>query len=109
MGTRNLVVGVVFSVCSVVAVAACAGKQDPPPPDPAQEVSQLIKLYQEARPKFVVQKQQMIQADDCDRATTLREAIDRMAADAAMSTEDTTVITQVQMELQQAEKECLAK
>ena len=109
MRSRTLVVGVVLVVTSIAGLGACGGKQDPPPPDPAQELSQLITLYQEARPKFVVQKQQMIQADDCSRATRLREAVDKMAADAAMSTEDTTVITQVQMELQQAEKDCQAK
>jgi hypothetical protein len=92
------------------ALSACGGQQKPATQtDPNEELKQLIALYNDARPKFVVQKEQMIKDTDCSRATRLREAIDKMAADAAMSTADTGGITAVQMELQQAEKECLAK
>ena len=79
---------------------------------PAQakaQVNQLITLYQENKPKFVVQKQELQQADSCSRATALREAIDEMAAEAGMSPEPSETITLVQMELQQAEKACLDK
>ena len=79
-------------------------------PDAAREqVNKLITLYKENKPKFVVQKQQLEQAEDCGRVTSLREAIDKIAEEAAMSPEDTEVITLVQMELQQAEKTCLQK
>lgn len=98
-----------MSMVMGVGLLGCGGKQQPATKDPMQEVQQLITLYEQARPKFVVQKQEMIQADDCGRATRLREAIDQMAADAAMSPEPSDTITKVQMELQQAEKECLAK
>ena len=88
--------------------SGCAGEKAPAM-DPMDEVKKLMTLYQEARPKFVVQKQEMIQADDCSRATRLREAIDQLAEEAAMSPEKNVSITMVQMELQQAEKDCLAK
>ena len=99
------------ALCFVCAgwIIGCGGSQKPPTKDPAKEIQQLIKLYQEAKPKFVVQKQKMVQAEDCSRATRLRKEIDKLAEEAAMSTEDTEVITKVQMELQQAEKDCLAK
>jgi len=73
--------------------------------DAKAEVQKLMALYTDARPKFVVQKQSIIQGD-CGRATKLRKAIDGMAADAAMSTANTETVTLVQMELQQAEKAC---
>lgn len=92
-----------------ISIVACGGSQKPSPQDPKAEVQQLIRLYEEARPKFVVQKEEMIKADDCDRATRLRTAIDEMAAEAAMSPENSDTITKVQMELQQAERDCLAK
>lgn len=88
-------------------LAACGGNKASR--DPMDEVKQLINLYENARPKFVVQKQQMIQASSCSRATRLRKAIDSMAEEAAMSPDNTDSITAVQMELQQAEKDCLDK
>lgn len=74
-----------------------------------QQLEQLMTLYQENRPKFVVQKQEIAQDADCSRATALREAADEKARAAAMSPENTQAVTMVQMELQQAEKACLAK
>lgn len=79
------------------------------PAQAKQQVNQLITLYQENKPKFVVQKQEIQQADSCSRATALREAIDEIAQEAAMSPEPSETITLVQMELQQAEKACLDK
>lgn len=105
---KRLVAAAICIVC-VGWLIGCGGKQKAPTKDPAEEVQQLIKLYQEAKAKFVVQKQNIIQDEDCGRATRLRGAIDKMAEEAAMSTENTEVITKVQMELQQAEQECLAK
>jgi len=75
----------------------------------SQQVEQLITLYKENRPKFVVQKQEIVQAGSCDRAVKLREAIGEKAAAAAMSPENSETITLVKMELEQAEKDCLAK
>jgi hypothetical protein len=74
-----------------------------------REVDQLMVLYKENRPKFVVQKQEIEQAGSCDRAQMLRAAIDEKARAAAMSPADTETITLVQMELTQAEKNCLAR
>ena len=92
-----------------VGIMACGGGQKPPTKDPALEVQQLMTLFDEARPKFVAQKQAMIADEDCSRATRLRTAIDKMAADAAMTTEKNETLTMVQMELQQAETGCLEK
>ncbi len=97
----------VLAVC-IGAFAACSSTKMSPDQAKAQ-VQQLMALYKENKPKFVVQKQEIQQADDCGRATALREAIDAIAAEAAMSPEDTESITMVQMELQQAEKGCLEK
>ncbi len=96
-------------VCALAlaAAAACGGGMTKEAAD--QQVDQLITLYQENRPKFVVQKQEIVQADDCDRAEKLRASIDEKAKAAAMSPENTQVVTAVQMELQQAEKDCKAK
>jgi hypothetical protein len=96
---------VILSV--VLILAACSGGLTKEAA--AKEVDQLVTLYTEARPKFVVQKQEIEQASDCDRATKLRAAIDDKARAAAMSPEGTETITAVQMELSQAEKTCLAK
>ena len=68
-----------------------------------------MTLYKDNREKFVVQKQEIEQAKDCGRATSLKQAIDDMAKQAAMSPENTDTITAVQMELDQAEKTCRAK
>ena len=94
---------------TVAMLAAACGGTRATAKDPAAELRQLTVLYQQARAKFVVQKQEMIQAEDCDRATRLRQAADDAAAEAAMSPENTQTVTLMQMELQQAEKECLAK
>ena len=96
-----------LAIAGVAAGLGCGGGAAKK--DPMAELKQLIVLYESARPKFVVQKQEMIQADSCDRATSVRQAADQLAADAAMSTENSETITKVQMEMQQAEKECLAK
>lgn len=75
----------------------------------ARQVDQLVVLYSENRPKFVEQKQAMIQADSCERAEKLRGAADAKLEAAAMSPENNEALTAVQMELAQAEKECKAK
>lgn len=91
----------------VIGGIACAAKLTP---DAAKaELKQLMTLYTDDRPKFVVQKQEIEQASDCSRAVALREAIDEMAKEAAMTPGDTMVITQVQMELVQAQQVCQAK
>ncbi len=74
-----------------------------------QQVDQLIALYEQNRPKFVMQKQEIEQDKSCDRATALRQAIDDKAREAAMSPTNTDTITLVKMELKQAEKTCRAK
>lgn len=88
-------------------LAGCASSLTPA--QAKQQVQQLMTLYQENKPKFVIQKQEIEQADSCNRATALREAVDGMVADAAMSPESNETLTVVQMELQQAEKTCLDK
>lgn len=73
------------------------------------ELDQLLVLYEKNRPKFVIQKQKMIQAGSCRRATSLnRAAQDRVKA-AEMRAENSDVLIAVQRELQQAEKECRKK
>ena len=103
--------GLGLSIFFVFGSVACGGAQRPAlSEDQAmKEVEQLMVLHQEARAKFVVQKEQLIKAEDCTRATMLREAIDKKAAEAAMSPENTKHITLVQMELKEAEKNCLEK
>ncbi len=97
----------VVAIC-LGAFAGCASNKLSP--DAAREqVNQLMTLYKENKPKFVVQKQEIEQDKNCDRATALREAIDKIAKDAAMSPDNTADITAMQMELTQAEKTCLAK
>lgn len=91
----------------VLGAVACGGGMTAE--QATREVDQLVALFKENRPKFVVQKQELEQASDCDRARKLRAAMDDKARAAAMSPEDTQVITMVQMELSQAEKNCLAK
>jgi hypothetical protein len=95
-------------VLVVVGAAACGGSKMSKGEAQAQ-LDQLTTLYQENRPKFVSQKQEIVQADSCDRASALREAADDKAKAAAMSPENTDTITAVQMEMAQAEKDCLAK
>lgn len=97
----------VFAGCLIGMVACSSGKLSP---DAAEaQVKQLMTLYTENKPKFVVQKQEIEQAPDCGRATSLREAIDSLAKEAALNPDNTQTITLVQMELNQAEKTCLAK
>lgn len=90
-------------------LVACGGAQKTPPRDPRTELQRLIALYEENRAKFVVQKEKLSSGEDCGRATRLRKEIDALAEEAAMSPDNTDTITLVQMELQQAEKDCLAK
>ena len=107
MATMNKLFAAAILLGCIGGLSACGGTKAAR--SPAEEVKQLINLYENARPKFVVQKQKMVQASSCSRATRLRQAIDSMAEDAAMSAANTDTITVVQMELQQAEKDCLAK
>ena len=88
---------------------ACGTSQGLSPKAADEQLDKLIVLYEENRPKFVVQKQEMIQNADCARAQALRAAADRKMAQAAMSPEDSTLLTQVQMEMQQAASECAQK
>jgi hypothetical protein len=100
----------ILLLAGAVACCACAAKS--PYKDPAyadNELQQLMQLYQEARAKFVAQKQAMIAEEDCVRAAALRAAADRAAALANMSPDPSHDITKVQMELTQAEKSCLEK
>ena len=105
----NKLVATMLALVCVTLALACGGKQKAPTKDPKAEVNQRITLYNDARTKFVAQKQSLIQAEDCSRATRLRTAIDAMAEEAAMQTGDSSTITKVQMELKQAEDGCLAK
>jgi hypothetical protein len=89
------------------ALFACGGTQKPKM-DPKKELEQLMVLYQENRPKFVIQKQEMIDGE-CDRATRVRQAADEMVAEQAMNPAKNETLTLVHMELQQAEKACLEK
>ncbi len=91
----------------LMTIVACAGGLSES--EARQQVSQLITLYQQNRAKFVEQKQQIVQDSSCARATALRGAADKLVREAAMSPDDTTQLTMVQMELAQAEKDCLAK
>ncbi len=79
-------------------------------PDAARtQVQQLMVLFQENKPKFVIQKQELEQASDCGRATSLREAVDGLVQEQALSPEKNETLTMVQMELTQAEKTCKDK
>ncbi len=100
---------VVVAVFFTFAVASCGGPKGMSPDEAKKQLQQLMVLYKENKPKFVIQKQQMQQAEDCSRSTALRVAIDKMAEEAAMSPEKTEGITAMQMELTQAEKACLEK
>ncbi len=94
---------------SSFALVACGGQQRPGvPDDPKKELEMLMVLYKENRPKFVVQKEDMIKGD-CDRATRVRQAADDMVAEQSMMPEKNETLTLVQMELQQAEKACLER
>lgn len=72
-----------------------------------QQVDQLMVLYQENRPKFVLQKQEIER--DCGRATALREAVQEKDREQALSPEKNETLTLVKMELEQAEKTCLSR
>ncbi len=93
-------------VLAAVALGACGGMSREAA---RREVQQLRTLYQENRPKFVVQKQEMIQAGSCGRAAALTAAADELVREAAMSPTKDDTMTLVKMELDQAEKECRAK
>ena len=80
-----------------------------PKKDPMLELKQLITLYEQDRPKFVVQKQNIIQESGCGRANRLRAAADTLASEAAMQPGDSSTIVKIQMEMQQAQKECEAR
>ena len=96
MKTAFILVGLVLGL-----ITGCASS-----PDPKPGLDQLLVLYKENRPKFVIQKIKMIQASSCRRAATLhREAKARVKA-AEMSPENNDVLIAVQRELDQAEKEC---
>jgi hypothetical protein len=99
----------------IVALALCFGglygcSSTALAPDAAREqVKQLMVLFQENKPKFVLQKQELEQASDCGRATSLREAIDALVTEQALSPEKNETLTMVQMELSQAEKTCTSR
>src|SRR4051812_40488874 len=99
MMRKIMLVGLLLSACGGGMTKEQAGR----------EVDQMLALYKDNRPKFVVQKQEIEQASDCDRASQLKQAIDEKAQAAAMSPDSTDTITAVQMELTQAEKTCRAK
>jgi len=101
-------VALLLIAATLVGAAGC-GASKATGKDPAEEVKQLMVLYRDARAKYVVQKQEIIQAESCDRATRLRQAVDKMADDAGMSPEPSEDVTLMKMELHQAEKDCLAK
>ena len=89
-----------------MAATACGGisKQEA-----SRQVDQLVVLYQENRPQFVVQKQQLEQASSCSRTSALREAVDDKVRATAMSPDQNETVKLVKMELEQAEKTCRAK
>lgn len=90
-------------------IVGCASSPEPPKISPATELDQLVVLYKQSRPKFVIQKQKMIQANTCNRATRLHnEAKSRIKA-AEMSPETNNALIAVQRELAQAENECRKK
>ncbi len=95
-----------FVIAGLVAGAmGCGGmtKQEA-----QRQVDQMMVLYQENRPKFVLQKQELEQGN-CSRAAMLREAADDKVRAAAMSPERNETLTLVQMELAQAEKTCRSR
>jgi hypothetical protein len=98
-----------LSLALGLGLVACGGSTALSKDAAQQQVSQLITLYKENRTKFVSQKQEIEQAKDCGRATSLKAAIDDIAKQAAMSPEKTDDITAVQMELTQAETTCKSK
>lgn len=91
-----------------LGLSSCGGQQRPAlTEDQAkQEVQQLLVLYKEARAKFVLQKQKLEQANDCGRATALKQAAKRWEDQANMQPGDTQDITNLRMELEQAEQNC---
>ncbi len=73
------------------------------------ELDQMVALFQENRPKFVLQKQALQDERGCTRAKALRAAADDRIKAKALSPERNEALTMVQMELVQAEKACLSR
>ncbi len=101
-----VLVGLVFGF-----LAGCASAPDsrPKKADRETELDQLMVLYKESRTKFVIQKQQMIQASSCKRVIGLHQVAKVRAKDAEMSPDSNVALIAVVRELAQAEKECRKK
>ena len=100
-----------LSLILTISLLACGGSQKPAYTEDAarKEVEQLMKLYHEARTKFVVQLQKLEQAEDCTRARALNKAVSKLKAEADMSPEPSKDLDIVSMELAEALKKCEAK
>lgn len=107
MGKKLVLTALVFGTAA--ACAACSGPKAMGPDAARKHVEQLMVLYKEARTKFVIQKQEIIQADSCDRGTALKDAVVKMEEEANMSPQPSEDITKLRMELVEAEKLCLEK
>ncbi len=73
-----------------------------------KQVDQLVVLYQQNRPKVVLQKQE-IERGNCASAAMLRDAAGDEIREQAMSPETNETLTLVHMELQQAEQTCRSR
>ena len=93
-------------VALLSGTVACGGMSKD---EARRQVDQMLVLYKENRPKFVLQKRELETASSCSRATALRQAADDKIQAAAMSPDKDETTTLVKMELDQAEKTCLAK
>ena len=99
---------VVVTSCFILMFLGACSSAPKPVVDTAAELDKLLVLYEKNKPKFVIQKQKMVQASNCKRATRLHnEAKSRVKA-AELSPEDNGGLIAVQRELAQAEKDCLA-
>lgn len=107
----RIILGSALALVMSLSLLACGGPQKPAYTDDKAkaEIEQLMTLYKEARTKFVVQLQQLEQAEDCSRAVALDKAIKKIKAEADMSPNPSKDIDIVAMELAEALKKCEAK
>ncbi len=93
----------------IAGAAACASAPAMPREEAQRQLDQMLVLFQENRPKFVLQKQEIQQEKACTRAKGLRQAADDRVKAESMSPTRNENLTMVQMELVQAERACLSR
>jgi hypothetical protein len=110
---RGIINGMIIGsfMSGALFMLGCGGSQKPANNEDQarKEMEQLIVLYKEDRPKFVVQLQQMEQEKGCARVTKMLKEINKMKEEADMKPGNSQDITIVQMEITEANKKCQAK